>query len=809
MSFEMLNAGTAVFSFTSCASSAHPMLLRVSSLACGAVRMTRTMRDTFLPDRSDVVVDRDMAECTVTDTGTEYHVHCRNNMLQISKMTGSVTYMTADGKLLLHEDRHHPCVMEEKPVYINHFDQNAQVTCRQTLDGLRASSDGFDSVVDRIAYACRLSFEFEEKEGLYGLGSHEEGYGNLRGKCRDLYQHNMKAVVPVLVSTKGWGILFDIGCLMSFHDDADGSYLWADCADEMDFYFLGSGYQEVCRQYAELTGHAPLLPRYAFGFIQSKERYKDADELIQVVKEYRRREVPLDLIVQDWQSWPDGQWGYKVFDPNRFPDPRALTESLHALGAKIMISIWPSMQGEQNQDRIEMLHHGYMLGNRTIYNAFNEKARALYWKQAKEGLFQYGIDAWWCDCTEPFEADWHGLLKPEPFERVQMNTAEAKKYLNPGKICLYSLYHSMGIYQGQRNTTLSKRVLNLTRSSWAGQHRYGTVTWSGDVSATWETLRRQVPEGLNFMATGEAWWTTDAGGFFPSACNGAWFAAGEFEKGVKDPGYCELFVRWMQYAVFLPMMRAHGTGTPREIWQFGEKGSLWYDALEKAIRLRSTLVPYLYSLSYQYVSSGLPPVRVPALMFPDDVHSRCVDDEMMLGNLLVKPVVHPMMYLPGGRPISRFDDTETVYLPSGSAWYAWNTDQRYAGGQILSVHAPIDRIPVFVRAGSILITGPMLQYADALENPPLNVCIYPGADAVFTWYLDAGEGYGYEKGEFATVIFRWNDTSSLFTISARSGHWPGMSSSIDLHISLSTGPETFLQYTGNEVAVRFAAESKE
>ena len=777
--------------------------LRIAALACGAVRVTRTMRESFLDTESPVVVSAAPGTCVVTETAGAYLADCGSLTVRVDKQTGSAAFLDGAGNTLLRERQKQPCVLEEKPVMVNRFSQEAKIQYSQSVDGVRASADDYETYEDRKAYACRLSFDFNEEEALYGLGSHEEGFGNLRGKSRDLYQHNMKAVVPVLVSTKGWGILFDMGCLMVFHDDATGSCLWADCADEADYYFMAGGYPAVCRQYRALTGGAPLLPKYAFGYVQSKERYKDARELIDVVKEYRRRQVPLDVIVEDWQSWPEGQWGYKTFDRSRFPDPKAMTDELHSLGAKMMISIWPSMQGDRNENRKEMLENHCMLGNRTIYNAFDEKARALYWKQAEEGLFRYGVDAWWCDCSEPFESDWHGALKPEPFERTRLNTEEAKKYLDPGRISLYSLYHSGGIYRGQRTATEKKRVLNLTRSSWAGQHRYATVTWSGDVSATWETLRRQVPEGMNFMAAGEAYWTTDAGGFFPTSYGGAWFGAGDFNQGVDDPGYRELFVRWMQFAAFLPMMRAHGTGTPREIWRFGEKGDPWYNALEKIIRLRSRLVPFLYSLAAVYSREGLPLVRFPALDFPEDKALRNIDDEMLLGGaLLVKPVTRPMEYLPDARKIEAPDDTETVYLPAGPDWYAWESGEKYAGGQSIRVHAPLDTVPLFLRAGTILPLGPVQQYVNEIQNPPLTVIVCPGADGEFIWYDDAGDGYGCERDECTRVLFRWNDAAGELTLSAREGGWSGMETEREIRVRRVDGNEAAIRYTGKAAVVR-------
>ncbi|MBR3740265.1 MAG: DUF5110 domain-containing protein [Clostridia bacterium] len=792
MTTQIPSSGPSMTQFVISTDAGKQTLLRVASLSCGAVRVTRTQRESFLPDPSMAVIHRDPGTCTVTETENGFLADCGGAKVQISKDTGALTFLDQENRMLLRENTKRPCQMAEKPVMVNRF--------RQDADDTGASSEDYETVQDRMAYACRLSFDFDPDEGLYGLGSHEEGYGNLRGKSRDLYQHNMKAVVPVLVSTKGWGLLFDMGCFMTFHDDAYGSYLWADCADEMDYYFMAGGYAAVCRQYRCLTGAAPLLPRYAFGYIQSKERYKDAEELLSVAKEYRRRQVPLDLIVQDWQTWPEGQWGYKVFDRQRYPDPQALTDALHEMGVKMMISVWPSMHGDENENRKEMLENGCMLGNRAVYNAFDPKARLIYWKQAQEGLFRYGIDAWWCDCTEPFEPDWQGEMKPEPFERVHLNTEEAKKYLDPAKISLYSLHHSMGIFEGQRSAAPGKRVLNLTRSSWAGQHRYATVTWSGDVSSTWETLRRQVPEGLNFMATGEGWWSTDAGGFFPCGLGGPWVGAGDFPEGVNDPGYRELYVRWLQFSVFLPIMRSHGMSTPREIWQFGEKGGKWYDAIEKIIHLRMRLLPHLYSLAAQYSREGLPMTRVPALAFPDDPILRTINDEMLLGDsLLIKPVTHPMEYLPNAQKIEQPDDTETVYLPAGCDWYAWETGEKYMGGQTVQIHAPLDQIPVFLRSGAILLTYPVQQYTGEIPSPPLTVTVYPGADGSFTWYDDPGDGN--DPDACALVDFVWHDTAGELTVSARQGRFPGMAETQEIHIRLLNREEQVVVYTGDALCL--------
>lgn len=780
------------------------MHTRFQAMEEGIIRVTHTCRDAFLPAESDCVVNKGRTEALLHETEDAWHFAAGKITVRMDKKTGALRFLNRQGETLLREPGRRPRVLEEIPVYRHVFDE-ARVQEGQSVDGARAWAEPSRTVKDRTAYACRQNFVFDGQEALYGLGSHEEGIGNLRGHSRLLYQHNMKAVVPVLVSTKGWGILFDMGGLLAFHDDEQGSYLWADCADELDYYFFyGDGsYASLMGKYRLLTGETPMLPRYALGYIQSKERYVDADEMLRVAGEYRRRNVPLDMLVLDWQSWPEGQWGWKTFDRERFPDPSAFIDALHDLQVRFMISIWPSMQGEKNLDRQEMLENGCMLGNRLIYNAFDEKARKLYWKQAEEHLFVHGVDAWWCDCTEPFECDWQGKIKPEPLMRAKGNTDEAKKYLDPAKINMYSLHHSRGIYEGQRGVTEEKRVCNLTRSSCAGQHRYATITWSGDVSANWETLKRHVPEGLNFCATGESYWSTDIGAFFPNGQWDPWFYEGDFDEGVADLGYRELYVRWAQYASVLPMMRSHGTGTPREIWQFGEKGTPFYDAIEKAIHLRYRLVPYLYSLMAAGNQNGMPMLRVPALVFPGDALLRQNQEQMMLGDqLLIKPVTRPMYYGPDSTPLEAESQQETVLLPQGHEWYCWHTGRRYQGGQTVVTHAPLDVLPMFVRAGAVLPWGAVAQSTVAQKDMPLEILVFPGADGEFSLYDDAGDGYSYEKGEAAWIPLRWDDEKRLLTIGERRGAYPGMAEKRTFLVRCFGGTAREAAYSGNEITVQ-------
>ncbi|MEO8394277.1 MAG: TIM-barrel domain-containing protein, partial [Chloroflexota bacterium] len=649
-------------------------------------------------------------------------------------------------------------------------------------------------------------------EALYGLGSHEEGMMNLRGEHQYLYQQNMKAVVPVLLSTRGYGILVDSYSLMTFHDDAFGSYLWTDVDDELDYYFIyGPEFDQIVQGIRQLTGQAPMLPRWAFGYIQSKERYVSQAELIDVVQEYRKRGLPLDCIVQDWKSWPRDLWGQKTLDSERFPDPDSLTSEIHRLNAHLMISIWPNMNpGGDNW--CEMRDQGFLLGNQGTYDVFQEKARALYWKQANEGLFAHGIDAWWCDCTEPFQADWIGTFKPEPEERLRINTEEAKRYLDPENINAYSLLHSQGIYEGQRKITTDKRVVNLTRSAYAGQQRYATITWSGDVSATWDTLRKQIADGLNFCATGMPYWTVDIGAFFVKNDPNLWFWNGDYDLGVEDMGYRELYVRWFQYAAFLPMFRAHGTDTPREIWRFGNSGDPMYEALVKFLRLRYRLMPYLYSVAGMVTHEDYTMIRALPFDFRTDSATFNIADQFMFGSaFLVNPVIQPMYFSAGSHPINGASKTRSVYLPAGSDWYDFWTGQCYAGGQTLNAEAVLDTMPLYVRSGSIVPIGPNIQYADEQPDAPLELHIFRGQNGSFTLYDDEGDNYNYEGGNFSVIRLTWDDAARRFTLHDRRGSYPGMPGSREFRIVIEDGtnkspssdqlPTRVVQYEGQEISI--------
>jgi alpha-D-xyloside xylohydrolase len=790
--------------------------LSITAYSSCAIRVRYTKRDEFRDQPSLVVVAQpgDRVHLAVRETESCLLLSTADLTLEIDRGTLAFTYRDVCGNLLTREPSRGGKTIEPVDVLISTFDEATIREDNENVDGVRVYAGNVQKVIDRQAYHTRLEFEWADGEALYGLGSHEDGMLNLRGQHQYLYQENLKVSVPVLVSTRGYGILVDSTSLMTFHDDETGSYLWTDVDDEMDYYFIyGPQFDDIVGQLRFLTGKVPMLPRWAFGFIQSKERYVSQAELIEVVSQYRDRDLPLDCIVQDWKSWPGDFWGQKSLDPERFPSPRQMLETLHDLHTKLMISIWPTVR-HGGADWRELQNQGFLLGNQATYDAFNPEARACYWKQANEGLFSHGVDGWWCDATEPFEADWRGAVRPDPEEQMRINTEEAKRYLDPEVINAYSLLHSEGIYAGQRAVTDSKRVVNLTRSGYAGHQRYATVTWSGDVAASWEIFRRQIPAGLNFCATGSPYWTTDIGAFFVKKKPEFWFWNGDYDQGVDDLGYRELFVRWFQYGAFLPMFRTHGTDTPREIWRFGEPGEQFYDALARSLRLRYRLIPYIYSLAGWVTQRDYTMLRILPFDFRHDPKTYEIGDEYMFGPaFLVCPVTKPMYFAVNSTPLEGVEKTRSVYLPSGCDWVDFWSGKRYAGGQLISTDAPLETMPIFVRSGSIIPIGPEIRFTGDRADDPIELWVYSGSDGEFTFYEDEGDSYDYEQGDFATIQVVWKDSSRQLILDDRQGSYPGMPASREFHVVIASdkpfdplgeaAPSQVILYDGKRMVLDF------
>lgn len=460
------------------------------------------------------------------------------------------------------------------------------------------------------------------------------------------------------------------------------------------------------------------------------------------------------------------------------------------MNVHVMISIWPIMSDDCPNQK-EMQQHGFMLGDGSTYNAFLPDARDLYWNQANNGLFVHGVDAWWCDTSEPFVNDWLGPVKPETYIRLITDVQNFKQYIDPGLINVYLLLHCQGAYEGQRRTLSTKRVLNLTRSGYAGQHRYGTVVWNGDISSTWEVLRLSIPEGVNYCVTGEPYWAIDIGAFYLSYKSDSWFWHGQYsdecrgitasdlvepdlqDTGCRDLGFWELYVRWFQYGSFLPIFRAHGTDASREIWRFGEVGTPFYDNIAKYIRLRYQLIPYIYSLVGQVTLNSYTIMRAIALDYPNDTNTFNLTDQYLFGfALMVCPVTTPMYYERNSQLIPDAPKTRTVYLPTGNRWYDFWTENVYDGGQTITANAPLDTIPLFVRAGSIISMTEVMQYVNEIPDAPYEIRIYRGSDSNFTIYEDAGDTYDYEQGAFALINLSWIENSGQLTIHDCQGSFP-------------------------------------
>ncbi|AYD47721.1 glycoside hydrolase family 31 protein [Arachidicoccus soli] len=611
-----------------------------------------------------------------------------------------------------------------------------------------------DKNADANSYDVKQSFTLDSNEVIYGLGEQQNGRLNQRGQDNLLVQGNGKVSIPFFQSVKGYGIYWDNYSPTRFIDNKAGTSFDSQVGNGIDYYFMkGANGDSVVAQMRFLTGQAPLLPLWVYGYNQSKERYKTQFELLDVVKKYRALHVPLDGIIQDWQYWgTDSNWNAMSFDSIRFPRPKKMIDSVHQLHAHIFIVAWPGF-GPKTKQYSEFKKKSMLLNFDTwppnsgtkVYDVYDPIARDIYWRYLNKGVFSLGSDAWWLDSSEPD----HLNEKDSDFnQHTYLGTYRSVRNAFP-------LEHIKGVYAHQRQTTSKKRVVILTRSAFAGQQRFASNTWSGDVTSSWESFRNQIPAGLNFSLTGLPYWNTDIGGFF----------ANDYVKGggAKNPAFQELYTRWLQFGTFMPMMRSHGTAIPREIYQFGKKGDRIYDVLEKYIKLRYSLLPYIYSTAWQVTNHSGSFMRALAMDFIKDRNVYNIGGEYMFGkSFLVSPVTEK-----GAKE-------QQVYLPVGASWYDFWTGELQKGGQYIHRATPIEIMPLYVRAGSIIPWGPEVQYATEKKWDNLELRIYPGADADFTLYEDENDNYDYEKGLYSEIKFHWNDKAHELTIGKKNGHFPGM-----------------------------------
>ncbi len=676
----------------------------------------------------------------------------------------------------------------------------------------------------------RQTFTLDKDEAIYGLGTIQNGKMNRRSEHKRMEQSNLEDFQNVLQSIKGWGLFWDNYSPTQFDDDASGMTFTSEVGEGIDYYFMYGGSADgVIALMRQLTGDVPMFPLWTYGYWQSKERYKTAAETEGIVDQYRALQVPLDGIIQDWQYWGSNYlWNAMDFLSEDFASGRQMIQNVHQKHAHFMISIWASF-GPMTQQYRELDELGLLMPFETwpqsgishvwppmkdypsgvkVYDAFSPVARDIYWKYLKT-LFDYGTDAWWMDSTDP---DFFNPRESDYEHKVYGGTWRSQRNAFP-------LETVRGVYEKQRKVSEGKRVFIMTRSAFAGQQHYGSNMWSGDVASSWDMLRKQVPAGLSFSLTGNPNFNTDIGGFFCNAYNTMGPASAP-----KNPQFQELYVRWMQYGLFCPVFRSHGADAPREIWQFGKKGEPVYDAIEKMIRLRYRLLPYLYSTAWQVTSDNGSYLRPLFSDFASDKHVWDMTDEFMFGrSILAAPILDPQYTeeqiikedamtgwdrkeMSGEKSEAREWDwtatkTATKYLPKGAQWYDFWTNERYQGGRSMTLQTTLDRVPMFVRAGSILPLGPEMQYVGEKAWDHLELRIYPGADGSFTLYEDEGDNYNYEHGAYATITFRWNDKARTLTIGERHGNYPGMLLHREFTILLPDGLSKHVDYDGQETTI--------
>ena len=693
---------------------------------------------------------------------------------------------------------------------------------------LEPLTSGADAGKFRVAQ----TFLLDKDEPVYGLGTIQNGKMNRRGEHKRMEQSNLEDFQNVVQSIKGWGLYWDNYSPTRFDDDLQqGMTLASEVGEGVDYYFMYGGSADgVIAQMRQLTGDVPMFPLWTYGYWQSKERYKSAGETEAIVDVYRRLQVPLDGIIQDWQYWGSNYlWNAMDFLSEDFASGRQMIENVHKKHAHFMISIWASF-GPQTRQARELREKGLLLPIETwpqsgishvwppdmnypsgvkVYDAFHPEARAIYWKYLKT-LYDYGTDAWWMDSTDP---DFFNPRESDYAHPVYGGTWRSQRNAFP-------LATVRGIYEAQRKDDHGKRIFIMTRSSFAGQQHYGSNMWSGDVNSSWDMLRKQVPAGLSFTLTGNPNFNTDIGGFFCGSYNTR--GAG---SAPRNPQFQELYVRWMQYALFCPVFRSHGADAPREIWQFGKKGEPVYDAIEQQIRLRYRLIPYLYSTAWQVTSANGSYMRPLFADFAQDKKVWNMTDEFLFGrSILACPIVDPQyteekiirtdamtgwnrQNATDGSAAGTIDftatKTATKYLPKGAAWYDFWTGRRYGGGQTVTLETRFDRVPMFVRAGSILPLGPEMQYVGEKAWDNLELRVYPGADATFTLYEDEGDNYNYEQGKHATITMQWNDKARKLTIAQRQGAYEGMLMQRQFTVVLPDGTTKTAHYDGSAVSIAF------
>ncbi len=861
--------------------------IRLQVVAPDIVRISAVPGERFNDRQSLAVVPQ--AGCRdfeVTEAGGKVRLATDSLIVEIYKTPGIVNFFRGDGTPLLQEGGFTFAPVE---------------------------------VEGKKAWSVRTCFETDPEESFYGLGQHQAGEFDHKGRNEELFQYNTKVSVPFVVSTRGYGLLFDAYSLsrwgnpapyrqlgeafrlydkdgvegaltgtylpaqgeplvqredslyyenealirnlpkvklngakvvyegwieapetgdydfiqyyagfqqtsvggkemmsrrwrpawnpnsykftahlekgvrtpvrIEWEPDGDVSYFglrvaplqtaeekqrfsfWSEFEPYADFYFVtGDGYDDVIRGYRTLTGKAPVMPKWVMGFWQSRERYSTQEEVVRTLAEFRRRHIPVDNIVQDWQYWKDDQWGSHEFDETRYPDPEKMMDDVHAMHGRFMISVWPKFYtNTDNYQELKAAGYAYThaedtglvdwLGHRqTFYDAYAEGGREMFWRQIDEDLYsKYGrkVDAWWMDASEPNLRD---CLPMDYFKWLITPTAlgPSTEYLNA-----YSIVNADAIYNGQRGVDPDKRVFLLTRSGFAGLQRYSTATWSGDIGTSWTDMRMQMAAGLNYSMSGIPFWGMDIGGFSVMS---------KFYDPKNLTEWRELQTRWHQFGTFVPLFRTHGQWPQRELWNIAPQGSATYESILWYMQLRYRLMPYLYSLAGAVCLEDYTLLRGLPMDFPDDPAVRDLSDQWLFG-----PALMPC-------PVSEYKArSRSVYFPAGG-WYDFYSGDYYTGGIRRTVPAPYERMPLFVRAGSVIPFGPAMEWSDQKPADAIRLFVYAGADADFTLYEDDGLTYAYEQGAFSTIPIHWDDAARTLTIGDRTGAFPGMPETRAFHV---------------------------
>jgi alpha-D-xyloside xylohydrolase len=675
--------------------------------------------------------------------------------ITLSARRGNLSFKTLDGKTLLSETGSLP----------------------RTYIPVQSSPAATQSAP---LYQLEDRFSPDATEAIYGLGQHQSGLFNYRGSTVELGQDNTDVAIPLLVSSKGYAVLWNTASFSYMDNRFPLDLIFQSmAADQVDYYVLyGPRMDRIIHQYRSMTGHTPLFPQWAYGLFQSKDRYRTQPEILDIAAQYRARHIPLDAIVQDWYWWKEGGEGDPIFNSG-YTDVPAELKTLHDEHVHTMVSVWGLMDTTSDNFK-QVQQRGFEIPGTHVYDPTNPAARDFFWSQLAGKLFAQGWDAFWLDSAEPEEhyPHWGDAI----LRYKQLNIGSGLEYTN-----IFPLEHTGGVQEHWKQDNPEKRVFLLTRSAFMGQQRNGATVWSGDVYSTWWALRHQVAAGLNFALSGYPYWTTDIGGYHQS-----------YDGEASDPAYQELYARWFEYGAFCPVFRTHGHRDHNELWTYDKV----YPALLAVDRLRYRLLPYVYSLAWKVTNEDYTIQRPLVMDFREDKATWEVGDEFLFGpSILVSPV------------LKEHATERTVYLPAGADWYDFWTGARSSGGVEAVRPAPIERIPLQIRAGSILPMGPEIEYAGQAADP-IELRVYPGANGDFTLYEDEGDSYRYEKGAHATIPIHWDDASRTLTIGSRQGSYPGMaaghtfnvvivSSSHGVGGEVTASPDKAIQYQGAAVAEKF------